>query len=101
MSFKVRITAQAETELNEAYEWIANESPDKAVIWFNGLVEASESLSAHPERCPRAPEGTDLDQEVRQLLYGKYRILFILRDDTVYVLHFRHGAREYLRADEV
>jgi plasmid stabilization system protein ParE len=38
MIFKVQITQQAEAELNEAYEWIANQSLEQAVVWFNRLV---------------------------------------------------------------
>jgi plasmid stabilization system protein ParE len=42
--------------------------------------------------------------DVRQLLYGEYRILFILveadddgEDDTVRILHVRHGARQHIQ----
>lgn len=101
MIFKVQITAQAEAELNEAYEWIASQSLEQAVIWFNGLVEAADTLSTFPERCPLAPESTELDLEIRQLLYGKYRLMFIIRDDTVYLLHVRHGARQHLRPEDM
>jgi plasmid stabilization system protein ParE len=101
MIFKVQITEQAEAELNEAYEWIASQSLEQAVIWFNGLVEAADTLSTFPERCPRAPESTELDLEIRQLLYGKYRLMFIVRDDTVYLLHVRHGARQHLRPEDM
>ena len=101
MIFKVQITEQAEAELNEAYERIASESPQQAVIWFNGLVEAAETLATFPERCPCAPEASEVGQELRQLLYGKYRIIFVVRDDTVYLLHVRHGARRHLSPDEM
>ena len=87
--------------MNNAYEWIAADSPGQAILWFNGLVEVSESLSTNPERCPRAPESNEVDREIRQLLYGKYRILFMIRDDTVYLLHVRHGARQYFPVEEV
>ena len=101
MNFKVQITEQAATELDEVYEWIAADSPEQAVIWFNGLVEVSESLSTNPERCTRAPESNEIDREIRQLLYGKYRILFTIREDTVYLLHVRHGVRRYLSPEEI
>ena len=101
MSFKVEITAQAETELDEAYEWIANESPEKAVEWFNALVDAIQTLQNLPKRCALAPESETVGQEIRQLLYSKYRILFIIRENTVSVLHVRHGARQYLPSEGV
>lgn len=101
MNFKVKITEQAEVELDEAYGWIAADSLEQAAHWFNGLVEACQSLSLNPERCPRAPESNDIDRDIRQLLYGKYRILFTITDDIVYLLHVRHGARRYLSSEEV
>ena len=48
-----------------------------------------------PTRCGIAPESEKSGEEIRQLLYGKrphvYRILFIVRQDVVYVLHIHTG----------
>jgi hypothetical protein len=54
-----------------------------------------------PRRCPIAPENDDFDVEVRQLLYGEFRVLFTVEDDVVRVLHVRHGARRFLTPDEL
>jgi plasmid stabilization system protein ParE len=60
------------------------------------LTEA-QALEQFPHRCPLAPEsGPEL--EIRQLLYGRYRVLFTITSDTVYVLHIRHGARQQLKS---
>ena len=44
-------------------------------------------------------------EEVRQLLYGKaknlYRVLFTIRDTTVYVLYVRHSAQAPLTIDDL
>jgi len=44
-----------------------------------------------------APENEVFDFEVRKLLYGKrphvYRILFTIENETVTILHIRHGRR--------
>jgi plasmid stabilization system protein ParE len=39
--------------------------------------------------------------EIRQLLYGNYRLLFTVRDDAVVILHVRHGAREWMKPEDV
>ena len=69
-------------------------------------MEALRGLSKMPLRCPVSPESKLglIDIEVRQLLYGrgywKYRVLFLVRDQNVFVLHVRHGARLYLGQEE-
>lgn len=92
----VEITALADANLKEMYLRIRKDSPGRAAEWRKGLLKA-QALDRFPERCPLAPEsGPEL--EIRQLIYGAYRILFTVAKDTVYVLHIRHGARPPLRS---
>jgi plasmid stabilization system protein ParE len=105
MNYHVEITAQAKAEADEAYRWLFERSSTYAARWYYGLRDAIDSLKTHPNRCPLAPENEHFEEEIRQLLYGRrggrYRVLFEIRGDTVYVLHVRHGARRALRADDV
>ena len=78
-------------------------APIQGAQWFNGLERAVQSLRVDPERCPRAPESKEFQEDLRELFYGRrrgvYRILFRV-DETakrVDVLHIRHGAKEPLR----
>ena len=99
--YRVEITAVAATELREAYLWIQEDSPARAVRWREGLLKQIERLETLPERCPLAPENAFFAEEIRQLLYGqrrgRYRILFTTEKDTVYVLHIRRGARQMIQ----
>ena len=105
-SFQVVIAAEAEANIAEAYQWIADVDAGAAVRWYQGLMAALKSLSSLPLRCPVAPESRLglLDREIRQLLYGrsywKYRILFAVEGGKVLILHLRHGARLYLGQNE-
>jgi len=89
------IQPEARKGIEQAYEWIKEESPASAVKWFNGILKAISSLETLHTRCALAPEGKDIGREVRQLLYGKrsnvYRILFVIRADEVHVLYVRHS----------
>ena len=96
MKYEVNLTDQAHAEAEFAFKWIEQSSPTNAVEWFNGLVDAVETLCSMPERCSVAPESQDVGQEIRQLLYGKFRIIFSIEKQTVYVLHIRHGAQKHL-----
>lgn len=99
MKYKVEFTYQAESEANTAYRWIAKDAPGNAFDWFEELIQAIETLSSMPERCAVAPESEEVGQEIRQLLYGRYRILFSIQSEIVFVLHVRHGAQQHLKKD--
>ena len=105
MSSRVRFTDSASKDAENAYLWIRKRSPSAAVRWFNGLADLVESLETFPKRSSVAPESEESPEEIRQILYGKrphsYRVLFIIRKQTIYVIHVRHGARRHLIADEI
>ena len=98
MTYRVITQPDAEAEAEEAFLWLYEQSPEAALGWYQGLREAIQSLAEHPHRCPAAPEAEGLSETVRQLLYGKrrgiYRILFLIREQTVHVISIRHGARQ-------
>jgi plasmid stabilization system protein ParE len=94
---KVEMTALAESDLETIYQFLQDDSPARAAAWRRGLLQAAQALEAFPHRCPLAPESSAA-LEVRQVLYGRYRVLFTISHDTVYVLHIRHGARQPLSA---
>jgi plasmid stabilization system protein ParE len=101
MGYRVRLMPEAENDIEKLYRWLIARSPVRGAAWFNGMIDAIDSLESHPERCQLAPENQYFEQEIRQLLYGGgrgvYRILFTIKDDTVIVLHVRHGARRILK----
>ena len=96
MNYRVITEPQAESDIAEAFHWIARDSPLNAARWQNNLEAVIDSLDTFPERCAIAPETDAFDYEIRQLLHGNYRILFTIREQAVYVLHVRHGARQHL-----
>jgi plasmid stabilization system protein ParE len=95
----------ARDEIHEAAVWIAGHSPSAAARWLNGLERGINSLKQFPHRCALAPESEKLGVELRQYLYGRrggrYRVLFIVRGNSVIILHVRHGARHLLEPQEI
>ncbi len=102
MTYRVEIASTAYDELEEAFCWIAKDSPVAAARWRNGMFDTLRSLRELPNRCALAPENDVFAEEIRQLLYGKrphvFRILFNVDGAVVQILHIRHGAREHLQA---
>ena len=90
--YQVLIHPDAENELDHAYRHIAADAPERAVRWRKQLLKKVQSLKTFPDRCPKAPEATSLGEDIRHLLVGKYRIIFVIETSTVTILHIRHGA---------
>ena len=96
--YRLIIQPPALDDLDEAYQWIKERSPEAADRWFNGFVDAISSLSIAPERCGLAAENDAVEPEIRQLLYGRrsgvYRAIFTIMGEEVRILHIRHAARQ-------
>lgn len=96
MAYHVRLTPRAQRDVEGIYRWVILSAPHQGAVWYNGLIDAIGSLANHPQRCSISPEGVELREQIRQLLYGRrlYRILFWIQGNEVQVLHVRRGARK-------
>jgi plasmid stabilization system protein ParE len=101
MAFSVELSFRARSDLDEIAAYIAADSPTRSAKWRARLHQKLQSLKTMPRACGIAPEDEIARYEIRQLLFGKYRVLFSIRDTTVYVLTVRHGARRFLTTDEL
>jgi toxin ParE1/3/4 len=91
--FRVRITRTAERDIEEAWAFIAQDSPEEVEKFVRRLEEQIETLERFPERCPLIAENEMLGTRYRHLIYGNYRNVFRIAGKTVYVLRVIHGAR--------
>ena len=100
-AYRLILQPAAETDIEDAFRWIQEQSPARATKWLNELMQAIESLAVFPLSCPLAPENDYFAEEIRQLLYGKrgsvYRVLYTVVNQEIHVLHVRHGSRDVLR----
>lgn len=105
MTFQVEITSIAEAQIEQAYRWYRERNPEFAERWFRGLMNTIATLQEKPQRCALAVEHKIFPEEVRQLLYGKaknvYRVLFTIRDGTVYALYVRHSSQAPLTLNDI
>jgi plasmid stabilization system protein ParE len=99
------ITPEAEVDLRRAASFIGRDNPRAARTWLRTARQRIKTLAQFPERCPLAPEAVSFDEPIRELMLGlgnrgTYRIIFVVLDDAVFVLHVRHGAMLPLTKDE-
>jgi plasmid stabilization system protein ParE len=105
MAFLVEIIPIAEAQIEQAYHWYRERNPEFADRWFRSLMNAIATLQEKPLRCALSLENEIFAEEVRQLLHGKaknvYRVLFTIRDSTVYVLYVCHSSQAPLTPDDL
>ena len=90
----VNILAQARSDADIIFGWIAERSPQGAARWHEAFQAAASTLSDDAQRHPIAPELQQLPDEVRELHFRtprgrRYRILVVIVDNEVRVLRIR------------
>jgi len=81
--------------LDDAAEYLAQDSRSAAEHLLLDALEAAASLDAFSERGRVVPE---LNQaSVRELFVQRYRLLYEVMPDEVQILAFLHGARDLTR----
>ncbi len=88
-------------DIEAAYLHIRSDAPETAKRWRMRLRDLISTLSNFPERHEIAAEAREVGLELRQMLYGNYRILYTVDTDAVNVHALRHGARRPLLPDEL
>jgi plasmid stabilization system protein ParE len=91
--FLVKIAQHAEIDLDEIWSHIAADSVNNANRFILKLERRMKTLAWSPRRCSLIPENEILGTRYRHLIVGKYRAVFRISDDTVYILRVIHGAR--------
>jgi plasmid stabilization system protein ParE len=84
--FKVEITPTAERDIEEIWDYIAQDSPENATAFILALENQADSLERLPQRCPLISENAILGTACRHLLYGNCRTIFRIADKRVMLL---------------
>jgi plasmid stabilization system protein ParE len=89
--YDVVFEASAQADVRQSYDWGCRVWGKKhAQRWVRELRTAvSRQLSLIPKGFPIAPEDDEFSEEIRQMIVGRYRILFTIRKYKVHVLHVR------------
>lgn len=96
MPFRVSVTEDAERDLEEIGEYIAeNDSSGKAVYVLGKLQKTIEGLSNFPKRGSFSKELLDLGiRDFREVYFKPYRVVYKMAGDSVYVLLVADGRRD-------
>jgi plasmid stabilization system protein ParE len=101
------MSARAECDVDAILAWLSRRgvTASAAGRWHDRLLASIATLERDPQRCALASEAEELGLEVRELLFGRrpnvYRILFLVQQRLVNVLHIRHSARDVLQPGDL
>ena len=87
----LQFTARALSDLDDIYEFIANDSPVFAKKFTDELLAFSRGLTKFPDsgRLSVLPDGTF----IRERIHGHYRIFYHKIGDALEIITIRHTAR--------
>ena len=81
----------AQVDARASYEWgVRVWGKREAQQWARQLRTAVLSqLAVVPKGFPLAPEDDEFTEVIRQMIVGRYRVLFTIKGHKVHVLHVR------------
>ena len=87
---------RARSDLRVAVASIQADSPAAARAFATAAVKASRSLATLSERGRVVPELSD--DHVRELILGRYRMIYEVFPERVAILRVIHGSRDFGKA---
>ena len=93
--YRVIVVPEAQAGIREAFDFIHERAPLSAVRWLQELYRRIGTLESIPDRCPPAREREFFEEDLRQLVFRSYRIVFYADRPrrTVYILAILHARR--------
>lgn len=92
---QVRWSLTASTDLQDIEDFIARDSVLHAITFVDRIVESTEMLLKTPYIGRVVPEFNR--QDLREIIFRGYRIVYLVQNDAVLILRVVHGARDLLK----
>lgn len=92
---RVEWTEPALDDMMAIRDYITEDSPESAYRFIERLFDAAEPLANQPQMGRHVPEAER--QDVRELLYKDYRIIYRIKPKQVDILTVVHGSRDLKR----
>lgn len=96
MAREVVWARRARSDLRLAISHIQADSPAAARSFASAVIQASRSLATLSERGRFVPELGE--EELRELLLGRYRLVYEVFPEKVAVVRLIHASRDFLKA---
>ena len=90
---KVIWSPVARRDLEAIADYIAADSPARAAVFVDRLIDAAGRLGTFPQSGRLIPEIAD--PHSREIFVGSYRVMYHLERDAVIIVSIVHGARRW------
>ena len=89
--YSVTITRSAQADIIDSFLCCCHEWGREAANGWAAELRSTikQRLSSHPMSCPLAPDRDLSEPDIRQLIIGRYRVLFEIIESRVRVLNVR------------
>lgn len=84
-----RIRSEAQEEIDSAFEWYFQRSPEAAEAFLTEIGDSLEQIASHPQLCPAFTKST----RKRTLERFPYSLIFQEKEDTILVVALAHAKR--------
>lgn len=88
---KIIWSPQSLADLEDIADYIAKDAPHYASSMIENVMQLVENLESFPQIGRRVPEVAD--ENVREIFYKRFRIIYQLMDDSVEILTIVHSSR--------
>ena len=89
----IRWTQTAKDDLQSIWDYIARDSVYYADKFIDELLLKPDILVTFPELGRKIPEIND--PKSREIFHGSYRIMYVIREDVIYITQVTHMARNF------
>jgi len=90
---KILWTKSAKFHLTKLHEYISRDSKYYANVFALRIKKAVLRLEKFPESGRIIPEIGN--ENIREIVYGSYRIMYEIRGETVYITQIIHGSMDF------
>lgn len=106
MSFRVDLTYRAERDVDHILSYLTKRSPQGATTWADRWDEVLSDLATNARQKSLAPENDDHDEVLHHVVFKtrhgrKYRAIFVIRGNLVFVPHVRGPGQDRVPPDEM
>lgn len=91
--YKVNISFNAQKDLEHIFFYIAEDSMNNAKNFIFELEEKIYSLDTMSERFALIPENIFFGTNYRQITHKKYRVIYKISGNSVFIMRVVHGAK--------
>lgn len=88
----------AKEHLRDIDAYIAEGSPFYSIIFIDKLISSVEKVGAFPYCGRVVPEFGR--EDLREVFYHSYRIIYQIKNESVYIVAISHGAMDIARKKE-